>query len=126
MGSIPESGRSPRGGNGDPLQYPCLGNPKDGGAWQATVHRITENGTWLRMHSHSIFHDVTELHQRPHESQSLKYYLPLYRKSLLISGLSPLFYENGPFNYVFPSFIVNWTISIKKICSYRQFWHSEL
>ena len=38
-GSIPGSGRSPGEGNGNPLQYSCLRNPMDGGAWQATVHR---------------------------------------------------------------------------------------
>ena len=36
-GSIPGSGRSPGEGNGNPLQYACLENPKDGGAWQVTV-----------------------------------------------------------------------------------------
>ena len=36
-GSIPELGRSPVGGNGNPLQYPCLGNPMDREAWRATV-----------------------------------------------------------------------------------------
>ena len=36
-GSIPVLGRSPGGGNGNPLQYSCLGNPTDRGAWQATV-----------------------------------------------------------------------------------------
>ena len=36
MGSIPESGRSPGEGNGNPLQYSCLGNPMDGGSWWAT------------------------------------------------------------------------------------------
>ena len=36
-GSIPESGRSPEGGHGNPLQYSCLGNPMDRGAWRATV-----------------------------------------------------------------------------------------
>ena len=35
MGSIPGSGRSPEEGNGNPLQYSCLGNSMDGGAWQA-------------------------------------------------------------------------------------------
>ena len=40
-GSIPESGRSTGGGDGNPLQYPCLGNPMDRGAWQATDHGIT-------------------------------------------------------------------------------------
>ena len=38
MGSIPGSGRSPGGGHGDPLQYSCLENPVDRGAWWATVH----------------------------------------------------------------------------------------
>ena len=37
-GSISGSGRSPGEGNSSPLQYSCLGNPMDGGAWQATVH----------------------------------------------------------------------------------------
>ena len=37
-------GRSPEGGNGDPLQYSCLGNPVGRGASRATVHGITESG----------------------------------------------------------------------------------
>ena len=36
--SIPGSGRSPQGGHGNPLQYSCLGNPMERGAWQPTVH----------------------------------------------------------------------------------------
>ena len=39
-GLIPGSGRSPGGGHGNPLQYTCLENPMDRGAWQATVHRV--------------------------------------------------------------------------------------
>ena len=39
---IPGSGRSPGGGNGTPLQHSCLENPKDRGAWQATVCGVTE------------------------------------------------------------------------------------
>ena len=46
-GSIPGSGRSPGEGNGNPLQYSCLGNSMDRGAWQATVHRVTKNQTGL-------------------------------------------------------------------------------
>jgi len=42
VGSIPGSGRSPREGNGNPLQCSCLGNPMDRGAWWATVHGVTE------------------------------------------------------------------------------------
>ena len=41
-GSIPGSGRSPGVGNGNPLQYSCLGNPMDRGAWWATVPGLTE------------------------------------------------------------------------------------
>ena len=44
-GSIPGSGRSPGGGNGNPLQYPCLENPMDGGAWWATIYWVTESNT---------------------------------------------------------------------------------
>ena len=45
VGSIPGSGISPRRGNGNPLQYCCLGNPMDRGAWRATVYGVTESGT---------------------------------------------------------------------------------
>ena len=41
-GSIPGSGRSPGGGNGNPLQYSCQANPMDRGAWRTAVHGITE------------------------------------------------------------------------------------
>ena len=41
-GSVPESGRSPGDGNGNPLQYSCQENPTDRGAWWATVYRVTE------------------------------------------------------------------------------------
>ena len=44
-GSIPGSGRSLGGGHDHLLQYSCLENPMDRGAWQATVHRITESDT---------------------------------------------------------------------------------
>ena len=43
--SIPGSGRSPGGGNGNPLQYSSLENPMDRGAWQAIVHGITKSQT---------------------------------------------------------------------------------
>ena len=42
-GSIPGLGRSPGEGNGNPLQYSCLGNPMDR-AWQATVHGVPKSG----------------------------------------------------------------------------------
>ena len=45
MGSIPALGRSPGGGNGNPLQHSCLENPMDRGAWQATAHRVAKRWT---------------------------------------------------------------------------------
>ena len=47
LGSIPESGRSLGGGPGKPLQYPCLEDPTDRGAWQATVHKVGK--CWIRL-----------------------------------------------------------------------------
>ena len=44
-GSIPGSGKSPGGGHGDPLQYSCLENPVDRGAWRATVHEVAQSQT---------------------------------------------------------------------------------
>ena len=50
-GSVPGSGRSPGGGNGNPLQYSCLENPADRGAWRAAVPGITESRTQLTEHT---------------------------------------------------------------------------
>ena len=48
MGLIPGSGRSPRGGHGNPLWYSCLENPTDRGDWWNTVHGVAKRQTWLR------------------------------------------------------------------------------
>ena len=48
MGLIPGSGRSPRGGHGNPLQYSCLESPMDRGAWWATVCGVAQSRTWLK------------------------------------------------------------------------------
>ena len=53
-GSIPEWGRSPGEGNGNPLQYSCLENPMDGGAWEAAVGGVAKSLTPLS--------DFTSLH----------------------------------------------------------------
>ena len=47
VGLIPGSGRSPGGGHGNPLQYTCLENPMDRGAWWASVHRDAKSQTQL-------------------------------------------------------------------------------
>ena len=55
VGSIPGSGRHPGEGTGNPLQYSCLENPMDGGAWWATVHGVAESQTQLKRLNTSIF-----------------------------------------------------------------------
>ena len=47
MGSVPGLGRYPREGNGNPLQYSCLENPMDIGAWWATIHGVAKSQTQL-------------------------------------------------------------------------------
>ena len=51
MGSIPGSGRSPGGGHGNPLQYFCLENPMDRGAWWATVHGVAKSCAQVSTHT---------------------------------------------------------------------------
>ena len=56
-GPILGSGGSPGGGHDNPLQYSCLENSMDRGAWQATVHRVAKSQTWLKqlsMHTHTF------------------------------------------------------------------------
>ena len=59
MGLIPGLGRSPRGGNGNPLQYSYLENPMDSGVWQAIVHGVTKSWTQLSDYAHVYTHTHT-------------------------------------------------------------------
>ena len=59
LGSIPGSGRFPGEGNGNPLQYPCLENPMDRGAWCPWGHK--ESDTTERLHFH--FHPYIDIYK---------------------------------------------------------------
>ena len=52
VGSIPRSGRSSGVGNGSPLQYSCLEDPMDRGAWRATVHRVAKESDMTEVTEH--------------------------------------------------------------------------
>ena len=54
LGLIPGLGRSPGGRHDKPLQYSCLENPMDGGAWGATVHGVAKSRTQLSDFTHSL------------------------------------------------------------------------
>jgi hypothetical protein len=58
IGSVFGSGGSPREGNGNPLQYSCLGNPIDRGAWQATVHGVTKEGQDIATKQQQLLMDL--------------------------------------------------------------------
>ena len=64
MGSFPGSGRSPEGGHGSPLQYSCLENPMDRGAWWAIVHRVKKSRTQLKqLSTHPYIHTYMYVHK---------------------------------------------------------------
>ena len=74
---IPGSGRSPGEENGNPLQYSCLENSVDGGAWWATVHGIAKSQTWLSNFTGSLDgaerQEACDWHSSPIERDSSLY-----------------------------------------------------
>ena len=68
MGLIPGSGKSPGEGKGYPLQYSCLGNPMDRGAWWAAVHGVTKSHTWLRDFTFTFHFHALEKEMATHSS----------------------------------------------------------
>ena len=72
LGSIPGSGKSPGKGHCNPLQNSCLENPKDRGAWQATVHGVTKSQTQLS-NFHSLTHTYIKVVNLKHRKHTLDY-----------------------------------------------------
>ena len=83
--SIPGSGRSPGGGNGNPLQYSCLENPMDRGAWKAAVHGVAKSWTQLsnRAQTHCI-HTVQKNNNKKKYPSALESSLLASRQALLL------------------------------------------
>ena len=68
QGLIPGLGRSPGEGNGNPLQYSCLENPMDGGAWWAAVHGVAKSRTRLNDFSFTFHFHALEKAMATHSS----------------------------------------------------------
>ena len=66
--SILKSERSPGGGHGDPLQYSCLDNPRDGGAWWAAIYGVTQSRTQLTNFTFTFHFHVLEKEMATHSS----------------------------------------------------------
>ena len=79
-GSILGSGRSPVGGHGSPLQYPCLQNPVDRGAWRATVRGVAQSQTQVKRlstHKSGTEHGSKDKPVNKIEKSSLQFF-PVY------------------------------------------------
>ena len=90
-GSIPGSGKSPGEGNGNPLQYSCLGNPMDREAWRATVHGVAKSQTRLKQLS---------THAWGGKRFWPRFYQKCNRGDLLLLCFQTLFKENICFYYM--------------------------
>jgi len=82
--SIPGLGRSPGGGNGNPLQYSCLDNPMNRGAWQATVHGVAKSQIWLSTHAQCF---LCGSHENWLENHHLR---NMFRDTWVLSSLANL------------------------------------
>ena len=71
-GLTPASGRSPGGGNGNPLQYFCLENSMDRGAWWATVHGVAKSQTWLSTQKHKCLQKMKILEATSENTSGIK------------------------------------------------------
>ena len=85
-GSIPGLGGSPGGGNGNPLQYSCLENPRDGGAWWAAVYGVTQSRTQLKWFSSSSTSLKSQCHLCTFKIQSLLFCIILLYNEKLVTG----------------------------------------
>ena len=85
----PGSGRSPGGGHGNPLQYSCLENPMDRGAWWATVHRVAQSQTELKQLSrHASKRILKDVDVMIHLSPSFQTYLRRFSASQALAMCS--------------------------------------
>ena len=83
LGLIPGSGRSPGERNGNPLQYSCLENPMDWGAWWAAVHEVTKSRTWLSDFTYLLTYCAYNLNKQGDNIHSWCSPFPILNQSLV-------------------------------------------
>ena len=93
LGSIPGLGRSSGEGNGNPLQYSCLENPMDGGAWWATVPGVAKSQTRQSDFIHSLTYRLKNYNKKHHHH--LSSYVPFCANSFTYCSIKTTF-EIGP------------------------------
>ena len=71
MGLVPRSGKTPGGGNGNLLQYSCLENPMDSGAWRATVHGVAKSHIRLNDSTHAHTHSYVTQYTKTLQTEAL-------------------------------------------------------
>ena len=102
LGSISASGRSPGGGHSNPLQYSCLENPMNRGAWQGTVNRVSKSWTWLKwLSTHNIWNGGVRKVDCPHHWGQTSNPLRVWREQEAEEGICSLFLAS----------LLNWDIS---------------
>ena len=103
-GSIPGWERSPGEGNGSPLQYSCLGNPMDRGAWWVTLYRVTKSWTWL-----------SDWTTTPYLTSTIVNILPILFH--LSSHFPPFFLEQQTLHYFTTKYV---PLTTKEFLTYNQ------
>jgi len=102
LGSISASRRSPGGGHNNPLQYSCLENSMNRGAWQGTVHRVSKSWTWLKwLSTHNIWNGGVRKVDCPHHWGRTSNPLRAWREQEAEEGICSLFLAS----------LLNWDIS---------------
>ena len=132
--SIPVSGISPVEGNGTPLQYSCLENPMDRGAWWATVHRVAKSWIQLSEHTHKK-HTVMEIYWQRWRtlcyntdgedlcwsgSHSARYINSIQKR--LWTVISVVDSQGWRKPKEFPFHLVDWATSLSLLCGLGREW----
>ena len=122
LSSIPELERSPEGRHGNSLQYSCLENTVDRGAWWATVHWVADESDTIEQHTHQIQYARSHVKTFAlHYSEVLKHFFPKDQRSLFFHISMQVF----PYQRVFQWSLYWETVFQLTFCKFLT-WHPSL